>query len=189
MAGLLQVYPFGNPLPQDTVPNHPSVPVQFMKTRMHSSRMRTVCSSWGKRGGRSAHAGIHPWVCACRAPLGVCLETPRGQTPQPPSWAWAWRLPGQTPQLTPPLGVGLKTPPQLDPSTSHLCVGLETCKACWDTTPLLWTEFLTHAFKNITLPQLRFLTVQLSDINHENSNTFERKTTVLPTDPPITSPF
>ena len=39
-------------------------------------------------------------------PLGVGLETPPGQTPQLPPWVWAWRPP------------------------------LETCKACWDTTPL-----------------------------------------------------
>ena len=36
-------------------------------------------------------------------------------------------------------------------------MGLETCKACWDTTPPPpWTEFLTHASENITWPQLRY---------------------------------
>ena len=30
---------------------------------------------------------------------------------------------------------GPGTPPRPDPSTSPLGVGLETCKACWDTTP------------------------------------------------------
>ena len=55
---------------------------------------------------------------------GVCFsacwdKAPLAQTPQLPSWVWAWR------------------PPWPDPSTSPLGVGLDTCKACWDTTPLL----------------------------------------------------
>ena len=132
-----------------------------VNTRMHSSRMRTTRSNshllWGVSA--SVHAGIPPgcgpgdppgcgpgdppcmWVW--RHPPGVGLETPHrcgpGDTPQVwawrspqvwawrdptrprplnfPPWVWAWRpLPGQTPQL-PLLGVGL-----------------ETCKACWDTT-------------------------------------------------------
>ena len=37
-----------------------------------------------------------------------------------------------------------------------LLVGHVTCKACWDTHPPLWTEFLTHAYENITLPQTSF---------------------------------
>ena len=55
---------------------------------------------------------------------------------------------------TPPPGCGPRDPPQPDPSTSPLGVGLEelpprlteTCKACWDTTPTptLWTESQTH---------------------------------------------
>ena len=49
--------------------------------------------------------------------LGVGLETPPGQTPQPP------------------LGVGLE-PPWARPLKLPLGVGLETCKACWDTPPL-----------------------------------------------------
>ena len=58
-------------------------------------------------------------------------------------------------------------PPRPDPSTSPLGVGLETRKACWDTTPQrpathagipppLWTEFLTHTSENIILPQTSF---------------------------------
>ena len=35
-----------------------------------------------------------------------------------------------------------------------LGVGLETCKACWNTTLHPWTEFFTHASENSTLPQL-----------------------------------
>ena len=73
------------------------------------------------------------------------------------------------------------TPPRPDLSTSPLGVDLETCKACWDTTPrdlqrmmgyhhmqcMLGyqpnpppppcTEFLTHATENITLPQTLFV--------------------------------
>ena len=65
-------------------------------------------------------------------PPGVSLETPQ---------VWGWRPPrcgpvdppGQTPQLTP--WVLSWRPPRTDPSTPPLGVGLETCKACWDTTP------------------------------------------------------
>ena len=62
---------------------------------------------------------------------------------------WAWRPPpGQTPQLTYPLGVGL-----------------ETCNACWDTTPPpVWTESQTGV-KNITFPQLRLRAVNIININ------------------------
>ena len=32
-----------------------------------------------------------------------------------------------------------------------------TCDACWETNPpLLWTEGMTHACENITLPQTSF---------------------------------
>ena len=58
------------------------------------------------RGSASVHAGIHTPPCVgLETPLGVGLETPPGQTRQLPPWVWAWRPP------------------------------LETCKACWDTTP------------------------------------------------------
>ena len=107
-------------------------------TRMHSSMMRITHRSSHLRGG-------------C---LPQCML---GYTPQ----AWAW---------TPLLGVG-RTPPH---------VGLDTHPQVWAWTPLglhldttssqtprpppgpgprhlppLWTEFLTHASENITLPQLR----------------------------------
>ena len=70
-------------------------------------------------GSASVHAGIHTPGCGPgdHHPLGVGLETPRcGSGPR---WVWAWRPPS----------------PQPDPSTSALGVGLETCKACWDTPP------------------------------------------------------
>ena len=107
--------------------------------------------------------------CMLGYPPGVGLETL-------PVWAWRPSSgcgPGDLP------GVGLETPPRPDPSTSPLGVGLETCKAYWDTTPLPpgdlkgmlgyhlqcmlgyhplppCTEFLTHATENITLPQTSF---------------------------------
>ena len=89
--------------------------------------MHTACSSSRLLGRGSASVqteipsprcgpGDPPQVCAWRPPwygpgdpLSVCLETP--------------------------LGVGLETPFRPDPSTSFLGVGLETCKACWDTNP------------------------------------------------------
>ena len=94
-----------------------------LKTRMHSSRMRTARSSsrlLGEGVSASVHAGIHtrPRVWAWRPSLGVGLETPPSvsldpwvwdlrpppsQTPQLPHWVWAWRPlpPGQTPQPPP----------------------------------------------------------------------------------------
>ena len=59
----------------------------------------------------SVHAGIH---------------TPR---------VWAWRPPPGCGPWDHPPGCGTADPPRPDPSTSPLGVGLETCKACWDTTP------------------------------------------------------
>ena len=59
----------------------------YNNTKMHSSRMRTACSSSRLRGGGG--------VC-----LSACWEPPR---------VWTWTPPGQTPQ--PPLGLGLDTPP------------------------------------------------------------------------------
>ena len=113
--------------------------------------------------------------------LSACWDTPPGCGPGDhpgcgpgDPQVWAWRPPWPDPS-TSPLGVGLETPPlQPDPSSSTLGFGLETCKACWDTPPTParhaempparhagippphpWTEFLTHASENITLPQLR----------------------------------
>ena len=95
---------------------------------------------------------------SCLLGGGVCLST--GCVPGDP-------LPGCGPGDTPP-GCGpdplqvwsWRDPPRPNPSTSPLGVGLETCKAswdttcnaCWDNTPLphLWTEWLADTFKNIT---------------------------------------
>ena len=101
------------------------------KTRMHSSRMRTARSS-SRHGGISTHPHWEqappksrypreqapPWVQAApsQIPLNFSLGCgPGPHPPQFPPWLWAWTRP---------------------PSTSPLGVGLETCKACWDTTPL-----------------------------------------------------
>ena len=142
-----------------------------------------------------------PWPDPPQLPPCVWAWRPWPDPPQLPPWVWAWRPwpdplnfplgcgPGDT--LGPiPLNFSLwcghgDTPGQIllifslgsedPPSQIPLGVGLETCKACWDTTP--WRsaarhagippamhagippfpmkEFLTHASENITLPQLR----------------------------------
>ena len=76
--------------------------------------MRTACSSSHLLGG---HAGIPS------SPPGVGLETPARP-------------------LNIPLGCGPGDPPQARPLNFPLSVGLETYKACWDTTrpTPLWTE-------------------------------------------------
>ena len=87
---------------------------QLMKmlqiTRMHSSMMRTACSSSSQGGVCLSACWGAPQVWACRCPpLGVGLETPPGVGLETPAC----------------LGVGLENP-QPDPSTSPLGVGLET---------------------------------------------------------------
>ena len=99
--------------------------------------------------------------------LSACWDTP---------WVWAWRPPrcvtgdplgcgpGDTPRCGPgdPLGVGLETVPLVRPLNFPLGVDLETCKACWDTTPketcckACWDNTppvnrITDTCKNITL--------------------------------------
>ena len=103
----------------------------ILLTRMHSSRMRTARSSSRLLGGivcliacRDTHP---PQVWAWRTPQVWAWRTPQ---------VWAWR---------PPQGVGLEIPPGCGPgdpphplarplNLPRGC-GLETCKACWDTTP------------------------------------------------------
>ena len=89
------------------------------KTRMHSSRMLTVCSSSCVLGGghlpqcmlgytpptRPGPPAPGPGDTLAR-PLNLSSgygpgETP-GQTPQHPPWVWAWRPSSQTPQPPPP---------------------------------------------------------------------------------------
>ena len=87
---------------------------------MHSSRIRTARSSSRLLGGgvsASVHVGIPPGCGPGDTPLVWAWRPPQARPLNSP-WVWAWRPgPGQTPQLPPP------------------GVGLETCKACWDTTP------------------------------------------------------
>ena len=76
------------------------VVVILVKTRMHSSRMRTVRSSSPFAAG--VFASMHAWI---HAPLALGQETapPPGPGPgDPPSWVWAWRP-------------ALRRPPQPDP--------------------------------------------------------------------------
>ena len=85
-------------------------------------------------------------------------EIYRGQTPQNLKFKIFFQKNSKTstPQAR-PLNFPLRCGP------GDLQGMLETCKACWDTicnacwdTPLPWTEFLTHASENITLPQTSF---------------------------------
>ena len=116
---------------------------------MHSSRMCTARSSSCLLGGVCLSACWDtPPGCGPGDPPGCgpgpsrCgLETsPQvwpGDSPQVwawrPPWVWAWRPP-QVWVWRPPW-VWAWRPPRPDPSTSLLGVGLETCNACWDTTP------------------------------------------------------
>ena len=117
---------------------------------MHYSRMRTTHGSSRLLGGGVCLNACWdtPWVWAWRHPMGVGLETPQDvglETPQvwawrhplrcgpgDTPWVWAWRPPRCGPRDSPRCAPGDPTP-RPDPSTSPLCVGLETCKACWDT--------------------------------------------------------
>ena len=133
---------------------------------MHSSRMRTARSSSRQEGGLpQCMLGYTPWVWAWRPPPGVGLGTPQVWD-WSPLQVWAWRPPRcgpgdppgvglETPQARPfnfPLGCGPGDPPWPDPSTSPLGVGLETCKACWDTTTPPWRPAARH----IGIPILGF---------------------------------
>ena len=115
----------------------------------------TVAICWGVSASVHAKCGPgDPQAWAWRPPWVWAGDPTPGQTPQLPPWVWAWR------------------PPWTDPSSSPMGVGLETCKACWYTTP--WrparhagilparhagipppANRITDMCKNITLPQLR----------------------------------
>ena len=146
-------------------------------TRMHSSRMRTARSSSRLLGGLpQCILGYSPSGLGLETPLGVGLETP---------WLWDWTPLGvdlDPPGCGPgePLGCGPGDPParplnlpprcgpgdfhQPDPSTSPWVWAWRPPSQTpppprprmWVWRPhSLWTEFLTHASENITLPQLR----------------------------------
>ena len=112
---------------------------KYVHTRMHSSRMCTTRSSscWGRFA--SVHAGIHPPGCG------------PGDLP----WVGAWR---------PPLARPLNFPPGFGPGNLQGMLGYHPllqgmlgyhlqCMLGYNS---LWTEFLTHATENITLPQTSF---------------------------------
>ena len=100
---------------------------------MHSSRMHTAHGS-SHPGGVSTPPRAHPPGAGtppgpATPPEQAHTPTPRAGTPQSdplqlPPWVWAWTR---------------------SPSTSPLGVGLETCKACWDTTPLPSRPAARHA--------------------------------------------
>ena len=145
------------------------------KTRMHSSRMHTACSSshlLGEEGclpqcmlGYTHTPTTHPHV-GLETPLGVGLETPQPdpstfplgvglETPWPdPStspWVWAWR-----PHIARPLNLN----PGCGPRDLQGMLGYHPHPS-----PLPWTEFLTHASENITLPHLRCQKSMSKDTN------------------------
>ena len=106
----------------------------------------------------------HPWEQA--PPSGSRHPPPRSRhppwldPPQLPPWVWAWtRSPS-----TSPLDVGLETskacwdttpPPPLE--TCCKACWDTTCNACWDSTPSV--NRITDTGKNITFPQLRLQVV------------------------------
>ena len=94
----------------------------------------TVVVGGSGGGSASVHAGIDPpWVWAWRPPL-VWAWRPPGQTPQLSPWVWAWK---------PARHAGIP------PSDAAMHAGIPP-------PPPPWTEFLTHATENITLPQTSF---------------------------------
>ena len=120
------------------------------ETRMHSSRMRTTCSS-SRRGGRLPQCmlGYPPWVWAWKPPQARPLnfpppgcgpgDPPPGQTQLPP-WVWAWR---------PARYAGIPPPGYLQGMLGYYL----QCMLGYHHPHPPWTEFLTHASENITLPQ------------------------------------
>ena len=114
---------------------------------MHSSRMRTAHGSSHPQGGE----GLPQCMLGNTPPPGVGLET------LPPGVGLENHPPWLDPSIS-PLGVGLETLPPGDLQGMLRCWDT-TCNACWNTTPPpphAWTEFLTHATENITLPQTSF---------------------------------
>ena len=89
-----------------------------------------------------------PYLPACTAGGGVYLPGPGGYLiwGRVPAWSWGVYLPGLGGYLVPG-GTCLV------PGCTCLVLGVRgVCPG----TPPLWTEFLTHASENITLPQTSF---------------------------------
>ena len=87
-----------------------------------------------------------PPGCGPGDPPGVGLETPLGHTPELPPWVWAWR---------PTRHAGI--PPPRRYLQGMLGYHLKCMLGYHTPPPQLWTEFLTHASENITLPQTLFV--------------------------------
>ena len=77
---------------------------------------------------------LPPWVWAWTPQVWAWRPPSLARSPSTSPWVWAWRPSSQIP-LNFPLGCGPGPPSQI-PLNFPLGVGLETCKACWDTTPL-----------------------------------------------------
>ena len=118
--------------------------MDFHKTRMHSSRMRTAHFS-GRIWGEGFCLGGICWGVSAQG--GVCLE---GVYPGGVRGPWTQRQ-------TPPLHAGIHTPP------AHCMLGYihPLPIACWDTHTQLLTEWLIDRCKNITFPQLRLRAVKI----------------------------
>ena len=105
----------------------------------------SVCFSacWDTPLGQDTHLlGV-----GLETPPGVGLETP-WQTPQLPPWVWAWRPPPPARPLNFPWVWAWRRPPVRPLNLPPWC-------GPGDPPPPPWTEFLTDASENITLPQLR----------------------------------
>ena len=101
------------------------------------------------------------------------------------SWTWS-------PSIS-PLGVGLDLIPSISPLgvgldliplNSPLSVGLETPPRHREQAPLgagpppLWTEFLTHACENITLPKTSFAGSNKTIVSYGNKKMFKYGTAI-----------
>ena len=110
------------------------------ETSMHSSRMHTICSL----------------TISCHIPCTYAPLQPRipPTTTQPPNHACPLLL------CMPPTTMHAPLQPYMPPATMHapqqphMPPSNHTCPPQQPCTPPLWTEFLTHASENITLPQL-----------------------------------
>ena len=107
-----------------------------------------VAVCWGGGVLPQCMLGYTSWPDPSTSPLGVGLQTPTRPDPSTSLLGVGLETtPGQTPQLPP--GCEPEDPPPR-PLNLPLGVGLETCKACWGTTPSpLRTEWLTDTCKNI----------------------------------------
>ena len=113
---------------------------------MHSSRMRTAHGSSHPQGGE----GLPQCMLGYTPP-------PRCGPGDPPTRCWPGEPPPWLDPSISPLGVGLETPPPLETCKAYSDAGIPPAMhAGIPPPPYSWTEFLTHATENITLPQTSF---------------------------------